>query len=51
MVFEVGLECVAEEYVTLCSGEHKPTYVVFVVMWCWADKSFGMKRGLALAFT
>lgn len=27
------------------------TYVVFVVMWCCADKLFGMKRCLVLAFS
>ena len=51
MVFEVDLECMAEEYVSLCSGEHKDNYVVVVVMWCCKEKSLGMKRRLALACT
>ena len=38
-------------YHTKHSFTNSLTYVVFVVMWCCADKSFGMKRRLALAFT
>jgi len=51
IIGEICLSGMAQNYVCLCSPEHKPTYVAFVVMWSSAGKWFGMKRRLVLGIT